>query len=75
MGPRRLLTVVKYEPYIRNKAALTLFWDLNARNHEVTMLLTMRPGEFVNIRFEYSSVGSLDCISSKHSHTCFQITL
>ena len=31
-------TVVKYEPYIRNKAALTLFWDLDARNHEVTML-------------------------------------
>jgi|SRR5918994_1879759 hypothetical protein len=33
-----LLLVVKYEPYIRNKAALTLFWDLDARNHEVTML-------------------------------------
>jgi integrase/recombinase XerD len=33
-----LLTIVKYEPYKRNKAALTLFWDLNARNHEVTLL-------------------------------------
>jgi integrase/recombinase XerD len=33
-----LLKVVKYEPHIRNKAALTLFWDLDARNHEVTML-------------------------------------
>ena len=33
-----LLTVVKYQPYLRNKAALTLFWDLDARNHEVTML-------------------------------------
>jgi integrase/recombinase XerD len=33
-----LLKVVKYEPYIRNKAALTLFWDLDATNHEVTML-------------------------------------
>jgi site-specific recombinase XerC len=33
-----LLAIVKYEPYIRNKAALTLFWDLDARNHEVTML-------------------------------------
>jgi integrase/recombinase XerD len=35
------LFIVKYEPYIRNKAALTLFWDLdarNARNHEVTLL-------------------------------------
>jgi integrase/recombinase XerD len=33
-----LLTIVKYQPYLRNKAALTLFWDLDARNHEVTML-------------------------------------
>jgi integrase/recombinase XerD len=33
-----LLTILKYEPYIRNKAALTLFWDLDARNHEITML-------------------------------------
>jgi integrase/recombinase XerD len=33
-----LLNIVKYQPYPRNKAALTLFWDLDARNHEVTML-------------------------------------
>jgi hypothetical protein len=33
-----LLTVVKYESYKRNKADLTLLWDLNARNHEVTLL-------------------------------------
>ncbi|NAL77755.1 hypothetical protein [Nitrososphaera sp. AFS] len=33
-----ILFIVKYEPYIRNKAALTLFWDLDARNHEVTLL-------------------------------------
>jgi integrase/recombinase XerD len=33
-----LLPIVKYEPHIRNKAALTLFWDLDARNHEVKML-------------------------------------
>ena len=33
-----LLAVVKYQPYLRNKAALTLFWDLDGRNHEVTML-------------------------------------
>jgi integrase/recombinase XerD len=33
-----LLTIVKYEPRIRNKAALTLFWDLNGRNHEITKL-------------------------------------
>jgi integrase/recombinase XerD len=33
-----LLTVVKYEPYLRNKAALTLCWDMDARNHEVTIL-------------------------------------
>jgi integrase/recombinase XerD len=33
-----ILFIVKYEPHIRNKAALTLFWDLDARNHEVTLL-------------------------------------
>jgi integrase/recombinase XerD len=33
-----ILFIVKYEPYIRNKAALTLFWDLDARNHEITLL-------------------------------------
>jgi integrase/recombinase XerD len=33
-----LLTIVKYEPFTRNKAALMLFWDLDARNHEITML-------------------------------------
>jgi integrase/recombinase XerD len=33
-----LLTVVKYELHIHNKAAFILFWDLDGRNHEVTML-------------------------------------
>ena len=33
-----ILSIVKYEPYKRNKAALTLFWDFDARNHEVTLL-------------------------------------
>ncbi len=33
-----LLTIIKYEPSKRNKAALALFWDLDARNHEVTLL-------------------------------------
>ena len=33
-----LLSILKYEPYKRNKAALTLFWDLNGRNHEITIL-------------------------------------
>jgi integrase/recombinase XerD len=33
-----LLTIVRYEPFVRNKAVLTLFWDLDARNHEITML-------------------------------------
>ena len=32
------LSILKYEPYLRNKAALTLCWDMDARNHEVTML-------------------------------------
>jgi integrase/recombinase XerD len=33
-----ILNIIKYEPYKRNKAALSLFWDLDARNHEVTLL-------------------------------------
>jgi integrase/recombinase XerD len=33
-----ILSIVKYEPYKRNKAALTLLWDLDARNHEITLL-------------------------------------
>jgi integrase len=33
-----LLTIIKYEPYLRNKAILTLMWDLNARPHEITLL-------------------------------------
>ena len=33
-----ILFIVQYEPHVRNKAALTLFWDLDARNHEVTLL-------------------------------------
>jgi hypothetical protein len=32
------LSIIKYEPYKRNKAALALMWDLNARNHEITLL-------------------------------------
>jgi integrase/recombinase XerD len=32
------LTIIKYEPYKRNKAALSLLWDFDARNHEVTLL-------------------------------------
>jgi hypothetical protein len=30
--------IIKYEPELRNKAILTLFWDLDARNHEITAL-------------------------------------
>ena len=33
-----LLTIIKYESYKRNKAILSLLWDLNARPHEVTLL-------------------------------------
>jgi integrase/recombinase XerD len=33
-----LRTVIKYEPRKRNKAALALLWDLNGRNHEITLL-------------------------------------
>jgi integrase/recombinase XerD len=33
-----ILFIVGYETHKRNKAALTLFWDLDARNHEITLL-------------------------------------
>jgi hypothetical protein len=33
-----ILSIIKYELYKRNKAALALLWDLDARNHEVTLL-------------------------------------
>ncbi len=33
-----ILTIIKYEVRKRNKAALTLLWDLDTRNHEVTLL-------------------------------------
>ena len=32
------LAVIRYGPHKRNKAALSLLWDLDARNHEVTLL-------------------------------------
>jgi integrase/recombinase XerD len=33
-----ILTIVEYESQLRNKAILTLLWDLDARNHEITAL-------------------------------------
>ena len=33
-----ILLVAKYDQYKRNKAILTLMWDLDARNHEITLL-------------------------------------
>jgi hypothetical protein len=33
-----LITIIKYEPYKRNKAILALLWDLDARPHEITLL-------------------------------------
>jgi hypothetical protein len=32
-----LFAIIKYEPQKRNKAALALMWDLDARNHEITL--------------------------------------
>jgi integrase/recombinase XerD len=41
-----LKTGIKYEPHKRNKAALSLLWDLNGRNLEITLL------EIKNIRLK-----------------------
>jgi integrase/recombinase XerD len=35
---KELMNIIKYELYKRNKASLSLFWDLNARPHEITLL-------------------------------------
>jgi integrase len=33
-----VLSIIKYESHKRNKAALALLWDLNARPHEISLL-------------------------------------
>ncbi|MDF2737177.1 MAG: Integrase [Nitrososphaeraceae archaeon] len=33
-----IVSIIKYEPYTRNKAIIMLMWDLNARPHEITLL-------------------------------------
>lgn len=38
MEKEDLLTIIKYESYKRNKAILSLLWDLDARSHEITLL-------------------------------------
>ena len=35
---QELLNIIQYEPYKRNKAILSLLWDLDARPHEITLL-------------------------------------
>ena len=35
---KELKTVIKYEMYKRNKAALALLWDPNGRNQEIALL-------------------------------------
>lgn len=39
-----VLKIVEYEPEPRNKAIITLLWDMDARNHEITAL---RVGDIV----------------------------
>ncbi|MGB6530140.1 MAG: hypothetical protein WBF33_18705 [Candidatus Nitrosopolaris sp.] len=33
-----VLTIVRYEPELRNQAIITILWDLDARPHEITAL-------------------------------------
>jgi integrase/recombinase XerD len=33
-----ILTIIKYEKFVRNKAIISLMWDLDARPHEITLL-------------------------------------
>ena len=34
----KLTTIIKYKPSKRNKAAIALMWELNAKNHEDTLV-------------------------------------
>ena len=53
MGKKELQFIIKYENNKRNKAILALLWDLNARNHEITLL------RIKNIRIEKYGEGEL----------------
>lgn len=35
---QELLSILKYEPMVRNKAIITMMWDMAGRNHEITSL-------------------------------------
>jgi integrase/recombinase XerD len=54
-----LLSIIRYEPYKRNKAALALLWDLDARPHEVTLLKI----KHIRLRERYGE-GELVCPSN-----------
>jgi hypothetical protein len=54
-----LLSILKYEPFTRNKAALTLFWDLDAKPHEITLL------KIKDIKLRGGSKGNYGQITSK----------
>ncbi|HET7148161.1 MAG TPA: hypothetical protein VFI73_06625 [Candidatus Nitrosopolaris sp.] len=41
------MTIIKYEPEIRNKAILTLLWDLDARNHTINPLRRIMPLDLI----------------------------
>jgi len=49
-----VLTIVEYEPELRNQAIITLLWDLDARNHEITAL--KRRDIFLNEQYGEGSI-------------------
>lgn len=54
-----ILFIIKFEPYARNK---TLFWDLDAKNHEVTLL------KIKHIHLKESEPGQTQVSKSNKSH-------
>ena len=50
-----LLPLIKYEFFKRNKAILSLMWDLNARPHEITLLKI----KHIRLNDKYGEVESL----------------
>jgi integrase/recombinase XerD len=50
-----LLSLIKYESFKRNKAILSLMWDLNARSHAMTLLKI----KHIRLNDNYGEVESL----------------
>jgi len=70
MGKRSILSIIKYDVFKRNKAALTLLWDLNARPHEVTLLKIKQDAEIAIIEMGANHLKEIEsyCVYAQPTH-------